>query len=729
MTPHVPAARKRWQATFIITLFILAVAGAAFTGWRFARESPPHQGPIILVTVDGLRADPAATPNISALAAHGIVFEHAYAHSPQTLPAHAALISGQLPFDNGIRDDGGFALKEQTRTIATALRNRGFNTGAVVSSFLLRRATGLAQGFSFYDADIPDDLPDGGADVKERAGLKVGPYQRDGVATFEVAQRWMQSQSGQRYFLFLQVDAASADAVVGRLLEELKRTRRYNDSTIVFTAAHGDAPSGAALTDASLHVPFIVKLPGEAGAGRHVPLPVQHIDLLPTLLDVVRAPMPSGLRGRSLRAILDKTSGFVPDQPIYAEFAAPRFRFDGQPLFALSSGSYRLVRGFEDDLQRLSPDAPAVDNDRIELLNASLDKLVAARPIDPPALPADADVDRLAAFGYLQGLRVAVGPAAPVAHPSVAPFAPRSPLSPLTAADQAALWKAHQQAAALVAQKRFGAALDALSAMTMKHAELSSVQYQRALLLARTGRLDEAVKAFQAVAAAQPDDPEIPIALASTLLRARRLDDATMQAEQAVMLADAGSSAGMKAAAHEIAARVALAREDTAEASLQATAAQKADPHLPLPQFVTGRIAYDDGRYDDALAAFKDAAMAVDMAGTTLAELHLNLGNTYARLDRYAEAEAEFREELHEYPHNIATYASLAMLYRASNRESGVEQVIGDLVEAAPTPEGYSMAARLWTIVGERARAEALRLDARRRFRGDPSLALLGRSR
>ena len=99
------------------------------------------------------------------------------------------------------------------------------------------------------------------------------------------------------------------------------------------------------------------------------------------------------------------------------------------------------------------------------------------------------------------------------------------------------------------------------------------------------------------------------------------------------------------------------------------------------------------------------------------------------KLDRYAEAEAEFHEELREYPHNIGTYASLAMLYRASNRDQAVEHVIGDLVEAAPTPEGYSMAARLWTIVGERARAEALKSDARRMFRGDPSLALLGRSR
>src|SRR5712691_10210933 len=223
MANRTPTARKRWHVTLIVTLVMLAVAGAAFTGWRFARESPPHQGPIVVISVDGLRADrlpayggrPGATPNIDALAADGIVFERAYTHSPQTLPAHAALLSGQLPFDNGVRDEGGYALKDQARTIAELLRNRGFNTGAAVSSFLLRRTTGMAKGFSFYDAEIPDQPLEEG----------VLP-ERDGVATFEAADQWLKMQRGQRYFLFLEINARSADAVVGRLVDELQRTKR-----------------------------------------------------------------------------------------------------------------------------------------------------------------------------------------------------------------------------------------------------------------------------------------------------------------------------------------------------------------------------------------------------------------------------------------------------------------------------------------------------------------------
>lgn len=69
------------------------------------------------------------------------------------------------------------------------------------------------------------------------------------------------------------------------------------------------------------------------------------------------------------------------------------------------------------------------------------------------------------------------------------------------------------------------------------------------------------------------------------------------------------------------------------------------------------------------------------------------------------------------------------MLYTASKREAEVEGVVDDLLASAPTPEGYAAAARLWTAVGQRSRADSLSSEARARFRGDPSPALPGRDR
>src|SRR5262245_28683170 len=163
MSTQRPAGRRRWHATLIIGLFVVAVAAAAVVGWRYARESPPHQGPIVVIAVDSLRADTIGTgprsgsdtPALDALAADGVVFTRAYTHSTSYLPAFTSISTGQLPFEHGVRDDGGFVLAEGARTMAELLRNRGFVTGGAVSTFLMRRASGRGQGCGFYEPSLP----------------------------------------------------------------------------------------------------------------------------------------------------------------------------------------------------------------------------------------------------------------------------------------------------------------------------------------------------------------------------------------------------------------------------------------------------------------------------------------------------------------------------------------------------------------------------------------------
>jgi tetratricopeptide (TPR) repeat protein len=176
-----------------------------------------------------------------------------------------------------------------------------------------------------------------------------------------------------------------------------------------------------------------------------------------------------------------------------------------------------------------------------------------------------------------------------------------------------------------------------------------------------------------------------------------------------------------------MAARVALARKAAAAATRYADEAHAADPARPVREFVSGRIWYEQGQYAEAAEAFEEAVAASTAAEIIVPDLHLYLAESLVHLDRYADAEKHYREELRAFPRNVQAYASLAMLYRASNRDDAVEDVLNELVSGTPTPEGYAVAARLWTILGERSRAEALRSDARARFRGDPLPAVLGR--
>ena len=727
--PNTPAARvRRWQATVILTLFFFAVAGAAAVGWWYARESPPHQGPIVLISVDRMAAPSAAatdraavpapapgppSPAIDALAADSVVFERAYSHSPQTMPAHASLLSGQLPPEHGVRDDVGFTLREDVRTLAEQLRSRGFSTGAAVSSFLLRPESGFAQGFAFFDADTPDD-GEASAAVKP-ADRGVPALEREARLTVDAAERWLLTQNGQRFFLFVQLDQPDADAAITRLSQLLKERRLYDKATIVLVGDRGAGASDLSLDEAALRVPLMVKQPASLGAGRRITAPVQHIDLVPTLLDLVRAPVPNSLRGRSLRGVLDDEDAKVSDQPIYAETLAAFFRVGGAPLFAASNSHFRLVRGGgDDDLTALLPlDDAAPEAAQAQSLGAWLERLTGNRPIESPAAVAPRDEDRYALFGYFTGLRPA----------------PASP--PLPESDRQAIYRSQAAAARLVGEHQYHAAIAALQDLLQDHPTLASVHYQVGRLQAWSGHPERAVESFKTAAELRPDAVEPLIALADLLIRQGDHEAADVQAQRAIAIVEHGAgaerAAADRAAAYGVATRAALAHGDFELAAKHAEAMQAADPKVPMSAYVRGRQLYEAGEYEMAATTLIEAEAVLREHGTELSDLHLTLGEALAHRDQYADAETEFRHELRAFPRNLQAYSSLAMLYRASNRTDDVEEVLEELIAAAPTPDGYAMAARLWTIIGDRSRADALRAEARTRFRADPAPALLGR--
>ena len=711
MSRRAPGKIRRWQATLIVVAFMIAVAGAAVTGWWYARESAPHQGPIVLVSVDGpapgtgqAAAEPSATPSIDALTADAVVFDRAYTHSPLTLPAQASLLSGQLPFEHGARGEAGFAMDENVRSLAELLRNRGFDTGAAVSSFLLRAESGLSQGFSFFDLDLP-----------EASTAETPVVEREGGETAEVATGWMNARNGYRYFLFVQVGDDAAEAAIGQLVAELKDRGLYDQATILFTSDHGGKDGGFSLEEESLHVPLIVKQPDMEGAGRRVAVPVQHIDLVPTILDLVRAPVPSSLRGRSLRGLLDGDSSTLPDQPIYAESLGGQLRLGTAARYALFDSRFKYLRGDREELVPLEPESespsPSDPADELMRLRTVLDRLLDGRALLPPPHIPEADEDRFAALGFLGG----------------GPFIGAMPAL-LTASEEAAVSQSHRAAARLVAQRKYTEAIDQLRGITRAHPDLAAVQYQTAALLLRAGRIPEAEKTLHGVAALDPDNTYVHVALADALLREGREEDAEANATLAIALAE-HQDVPARAAAHRIATLVALAREDEERAGEYAAFAERDDPTIPMSTFVAGREAYSSGRYEDALAAFEKASDTLAQNRRTLESVHWYLGDTLARLGREADAEKAFRDELRAFPRNIAGYTSLATLYHASGRTEAIKETLDELVSTVPTPEGYDAAARVWVSVGDPASAAALRTDARARFRGDPSLAFFQRRR
>jgi tetratricopeptide (TPR) repeat protein len=760
MSKHASSKTLRLQATVILTLFFIAVAGFAALGWWYAREATPHQGPIVVLSVDGLKpsdlaayneaisaegspaddtpaAAPAATltPALDSLAGDAVVFERAYTHSPLALPAHASLLSGRLPFEHGVRDEAGFVLDPSVRTLAELLRDRGFATGAAVSSYFLRRSTGIAQGFTSYAEsprlDLPADaylvplatrppylLPPGSGSDPLAAALSAAAAEAE-VAAIDDAERWAKAQNGQRYFLFLEVGAARAEEAVSRISWLLKEERLYEEATIVLVGSRSRTED-ASLDEDTLRVPLLVKQPNRENAGRRVTVPVQHIDLLPTILDLVRAPTPSDLGGRSLQGLLTDEDARIVARPIYAESLADYLRFGGHPQFALAVNEARYVRDVTERIERLenageapvqplegSPDGGAAD--AIVPMRATLDRALTGHPVSAPMSPGKAEAEGLALAGYLPGLR---------------PVLDSADVRVRDAAAQRALAQAHRRAATLVGQRRLPAAMHVLHRIVREQPTLASVHYQIGLLAAVMGRSREAIAALETASSLRSNAPEIPRALAAALAADGRTADAGGLADLAVSIAQTFGP-GEVSAAHQQAARIALLRKDRESALQHADAAQAANPAVPMRSFVEGRLLVEAGRDEDAVKLLQEAAAMLHQHDTALEGLHTVLATALARLNRPEDAEAAYREELRAFPGSLTAHAGLVGIAAASQDDDRIDEAVKSLLASAPTPQGYAVAARVLADAGAVRRAEALRSDAQVRFRGDPALARL----
>jgi tetratricopeptide (TPR) repeat protein len=669
--------------TFILVVVALSACLAAVGGWRFARASAPVNGPIILISIDSVRTDhlpaygydQAQTPAIDDLAAEGVVFDRAYSHVPQTLPAHAALLTGRLPFETGVPDGAGFTLSGSVRTVADLLKDRGYATGGVVSSFLLRRETGIARGFTFFDGELP----------VARDGDPAEPLMRDGVDSEQIAEHWLSSVGTSRVFLFLHVaepyqiskapvgfDALSpydaqialADASVGRLVQYLKAHQLYDRSTILLVSDHGqglgdhgEQGHGLLAYDESLHVPLIIKAPAGEGARRHVGVPVQLIDIVPTILDLAKAPGAGGLRGRSLTALI--SGGSIQDAPIYAESLFGDYRFATAPFRTLIQGRYQYIAAGE-HVELLDLEAPFGERHDIREEKADVARALrgqlASMVREPAAKPgriSDTERQRFERLGYV-GV-----PGELVAEPDDA----------TTPMERVAFVERYRAAVKLSLTGDTREAIDAWRSLLRDEPQSADLWEHLARTASIRERNDVAIDGWKHVLDLNPGAVSAHIGLASSSLRARRFDDVVAHANAVVD--DGSADAVQKAEAHELLARVAVARKEPEAARVEAALAEEADAARPVKAFIEGRLALDEGRYEDAAGAFDRALAAAKKAGRApLSDLRVYAAEALVHVGRSDDAEPLLQSELRLFPANIRARTALQSLYHAAGRAS-----------------------------------------------------------
>ena len=121
------------------------------------------------------------------------------------------------------------------------------------------------------------------------------------------------------------------DTNVGRLLDRLESAGLAEDTLLIFTTDNGTATGAGVFNDfvrgakgsvwrGGTRVPSLWRWPGTLPVGIDVPALVAHVDLLPTLCEIARAPIPAEvavrLEGRSLVPLLLDARAPWPDRPL-----------------------------------------------------------------------------------------------------------------------------------------------------------------------------------------------------------------------------------------------------------------------------------------------------------------------------------------------------------------------------------------------------------------------------
>jgi choline-sulfatase len=294
---------------------------------------------LIFITIDTVRAsemgflgyDKPTTPNLDALAAEAVVYDRAYSMASYTGKALAPMLIGKYPSET-LRDGGHFNTYLPGNTfLAERLQGAGIFTLGAASHWYFRPRFGVTQGFDVFDLSaVPADgqgdtdstttgKPLTDAAVKllgenastHRFALWVhyfDPHSQyvahEGAPDFANPEK----PPGWRLTAAYDGEIWFTDQQIGRLLDYARTQTWWKDTVVVVTSDHGEAlgehginfQHGWEIYEPLMRIPLIVRVPGVEP--HHVPVKRSVIDLVPTVLDLLRIPRPppGELSGQSM---------------------------------------------------------------------------------------------------------------------------------------------------------------------------------------------------------------------------------------------------------------------------------------------------------------------------------------------------------------------------------------------------------------------------------------------
>jgi arylsulfatase A-like enzyme len=386
-----------------------------------AAAKPPKN--IILWVSDSTRADKfrvinpktrVMTPAIDALAKRATVFRYAFVQGNESRVSHASLFTSLYPSVHGMIPEKA-KLKPEFTILPEAIRPSGRFVAAVMGNGYISKFWGFGDGWDAFRNNIHEggglkgeDILMWGKKVLDQHGQKPfflylgtidnhvswrphepwisqydpepynGPFvkglldpQLDKVLS---GQLKLSDRDKTRIMATYDSDVSYTDAMVGQLMEDLKRRGILDDTMFILTADHGEEMwdhgkigHGQSLHQELVHVPLVIAYPPYFPGGKVVEEGVDVLDLLPTITDALGVTTPEAAQGESLIPLA---------QGIGAGYPRPAIASQYELAHTMQLGRYKIWVGGSGDVHMY---------DAVHDLAEEKD-LVTSRPIERRAL-------------------------------------------------------------------------------------------------------------------------------------------------------------------------------------------------------------------------------------------------------------------------------------------------------------------------------------------------------
>jgi arylsulfatase A-like enzyme/Flp pilus assembly protein TadD len=631
----------------ILCFFLLLPALAA------AVTDPPN---VILITLDTVRADRMGflgsklglTPQLDLLASQSVVFENAYSQAPITPVSHATILTGTFPQYHGIRNFGD-RLPPSVPFLPEILHAQGYHTGAFVGSIILDPKNGFASGF-----ERGFDVYNAGFHRQKTGERREASMQRRGEVTLGFVLEWFGQRKKGPFFLWFHLwDAhdpynppepfrsrfpsqpynggvAYVDATVGKLLDYL-RTQGLYDNTLIAVAAdhgeslgdHGELTHSIFLYDATIHVPLLVKLPGNRLANQRVKATASLVDLAPTLLDALGQTPPPAMQGHSLLPLIGNPH--PGNRPSFATGDHSERSFGWSALSSLRVGNQLYVRAPTPELYDLAADPGAKTNlypsnhTAAVRLAIQIENFVKRMSTGAPQALQDGLDDKsrekLAALGY------------------VASGETGSPKG-IDPKDRIDVANDMHDASLAIEEGKEASVIPLLLRVVAKDPQIQAAQYYLGIAYSRKGNFSKAIPPLRKAVELRPDALMAQYELAICLYETGDLNTAAAHFEILVENRPEWSDARYSLAS--IYARTGRPEE----AAKDLLVVLEGEPDHYRANLLLGRMLFLNGSFAEALPYLEKAA-AVQ---TDSSEAHSFLADEYEKLDRTDDAARERAE-------------------------------------------------------------------------------------